>query len=144
MQYNFKVTKEDSGFSAECVELEGCHTQGETKQELEQNMKEALNLYLSEREDSHIIFKEPRKPKKGWIQVEVSPSVALALTIRQARLKKKMSQREMQSFLGIPSLSSYQRLEDPKLSNPEFKTLVNIIRMLPDFGSFLDSFRLQG
>lgn len=132
MQYNFKVTKEDSGFSAHCVELNGCYTQGDTKAELEKNMKEALNLYLCENEDSKIIHPWPEAPKKGCIPVDVEPNIAFAMIMRQARIRKKMSQRQMQIHLGLRSLSNYQRLEDPKQVNPEFKTLVNIFRLMPE------------
>ncbi len=65
MQYNFKVKKEDIGFSAQCVEINGIFTQGETKEELLENMKEALNLHLAENESSKIIFNLPKKQKKG-------------------------------------------------------------------------------
>lgn len=51
MRYHFKVHKEKEGFWAECIELEGCVTQADTKEELNLNMQEALNLYLEEVED---------------------------------------------------------------------------------------------
>ena len=98
MKYNFKIKKETKGYSAECVEIDGIFTQGETIEELESNMKEALNLHLSENDDE-VVFKMPQKTKKGWVPVEVEPSVAVALAVRQARLKRKMSQRQMQTFL---------------------------------------------
>lgn len=39
----------------------------------------------------------------------------------------------MRDFLGINNLSSYQRLEDPRRSNPEFKTLMLIKSKFPNF-----------
>lgn len=131
MKYNFKIKKETDGYSAECVEL-SVFTQGDTMDELNKNMQEALNLHLSESEDSSVIFKLPQKPKKGCVQVEVDPSVAVALVIRQARIKRKMSQRQMQTLLGFKNLSNYQRLEDPKKANPELKTLYNIFKSIPE------------
>lgn len=50
MGYHFKIHKEDSGYWAECLELEGCLTQGASLKELQANMKEALELYLDEPE----------------------------------------------------------------------------------------------
>ncbi len=51
MRYHFKIHEEKNGFWAECLELPGCVTQGNSKEELKKNMQEALNLYLEEEED---------------------------------------------------------------------------------------------
>jgi predicted RNase H-like HicB family nuclease len=45
--FSFKTYKGDKGYWAECVELPGCFTQGETKKELRANMYEAINCHLS-------------------------------------------------------------------------------------------------
>lgn len=47
MNYNFKIHREDNGFWAECVELEGCNTQGDSPEDLIKNIKEALEVYLN-------------------------------------------------------------------------------------------------
>jgi len=46
MKYHFRVHKEEDGYSAQCIELEGCITQGDSQEELFENMKEVLNLYV--------------------------------------------------------------------------------------------------
>jgi antitoxin HicB len=133
MEYHFKVHKEKKGYWAECLELKGCQTQADSLSELEANMKEALNLFLSENEDSVLIFSLPKKvPGKSIVAVEVDPAVALALMIRQARLKKKLTQTQMKDLLGIKTLSNYQRLEDPKRANPEFRTLILLNQQIPE------------
>ena len=48
MKYHFRLKKEKKGYTAFCIELKGCQTQGDTKSELEKNMREALDLYLDE------------------------------------------------------------------------------------------------
>lgn len=144
MKYHFKVTKEGTGYSAQCVELEGCITQGDTIAELETNMKEALNLHLAEAEDSKVVFDLPKaRTHKSWVAVEVDPRVALALLFRQARLSRKMTQKAMQGFLGLKNLSNYQRLEDPKRANPEFGTIIELVKKLPelDFAAVINSYR---
>ncbi len=40
--------EEEGGFWCECPQLPGCYTQGETVDELMQNMKEAVALYLED------------------------------------------------------------------------------------------------
>jgi predicted RNase H-like HicB family nuclease len=44
MHYHFKIHKENNGYWAECCELEGCVTQGDTLEELYKFCDEALNL----------------------------------------------------------------------------------------------------
>lgn len=133
MKYHFKVHKEKLGFWAECIEL-NCHTQGDSKEELFLNMQDALDLSLSEPEDSKVIFAEPKRNLKGRniVAVQVSPSVAFAMELRQARLKRKLTQKAMMGLLGIKNLSNYQRLEDPDRANPELKTLFELQGKLPE------------
>lgn len=52
MRFNFEITIEDEGYSAQCVELEGCVTQGKDMIELKENIKEALSIYLEGDDDS--------------------------------------------------------------------------------------------
>ena len=134
MKYHFKVHKEKKGYWAECIELKGCRTQAGTKEELDHNLKESLDLYLSEPEDSSLVFPEPKKNLKGRniVAVQVSPSVAFAMELRQTRLKRKLTQVAMMDLLGIRNLSNYQRLEDPDRANPELKTLFELQGKLPE------------
>lgn len=46
------------------------------------------------------------------------------------RLKRKWTQKATAKELGIP-LYSYQRLEDSKTANPEWKTLIKLRRLFP-------------
>ena len=55
MYYHFKIHKEKSGFWAQCIELPGCVTEGDSKEELFQNMQDALNTYLQEPQDSQYL-----------------------------------------------------------------------------------------
>lgn len=50
LKYHFKIHKEDEGYWAECIELNGCVTQGDTLEELHHNIREALQVYLQEPE----------------------------------------------------------------------------------------------
>jgi antitoxin HicB len=146
MIYHFKVKKSKDGYWAQCLELKGCRTQGETLEELKVNMNDALNLYLAESEDSSVLFAMPKSKAAGKsiLEVEVDPSVAIAMMIRQARLRMKKTQKEMMSFLEIKTLSNYQRLEDPSRANPELKTLVKLTKAIPDLSlaRLLDSYKV--
>ncbi len=136
MKYHFKIYKERAGGCwAECVELEGCRTEADTREELERNMENALNLYLSEPQDSKHLFPAPRKSFSGKniASVSVDPKVSIANRIRELRLKNKLTQIAMKDRLGIKNLSNYQRLEDPKRANPEWQTLLLIKKAFPKF-----------
>ena len=144
MEYHFKIHKEKNGCWAECLELPGCRSQADSLEELKGSAKEALNLYLSEDLESKVIFSMPKtNVGKNILAVEVDPGVALALLVRQARLNRNMTQTQMKEALGIKTLSNYQRLEDPKRANPELRTLITIIKALPEikFGALLESYK---
>jgi len=40
------IERDEYGYYAYCPELEGCHTQGESMEEVIANVKEAIELYL--------------------------------------------------------------------------------------------------
>lgn len=133
MKYHFKVHKEGKGYWGECCELEGCMSQGKTLKELQVNVKEALNLYLDEPRNSRMVFPLPKRSIKGRkiIAISVNPQIALAVMLRNERLKRKWSQKMTAERLGIP-LYSYQKLESSKTTNPRWKTLVKLLQIFPN------------
>jgi len=55
------IERDEYGYYAHCPELEGCHTQGETLEEVLSNMREAVELYfetLSDKEKEALLSKE--------------------------------------------------------------------------------------
>ena len=48
---NFSVIIEQdkSGFVAECLDLQGCYTQGKTYEEVLKNIKDAIKLHIADR-----------------------------------------------------------------------------------------------
>ena len=136
MRYHFKIKKESKGYSAACIELPGCVTQGNSREELLANMEEALNLYLDEPADSKTLSPLPRKRVNGKLIVEVAvqPRIAFSFALRMTRLKLKLTQKEAAARIGINgSLNNYQRLENSITANPVLETLVQIKRAFPDF-----------
>ena len=128
MVYHFKIDKEKKGYSAQCIELPGCITQGYTMEELEANMQEALNLYIEEPNDSEDLAelpKEIRKKSKNIVEVAVDPLIAFAFLMRYYRIKHGLTQQEAASKMGFDTLYSYQRLEARKC-NPSLKMITRI------------------
>ncbi|GHV05881.1 hypothetical protein AGMMS50229_09700 [Campylobacterota bacterium] len=114
MRYHFQIHKENGGFWAECCELEGCATQGDTLEELAQNCHEALNLYLEEPSDSQTVIALPsdsQVDKRDVIEIGVEPEVALGVLLRHHRLSSNMTQKQAAKLLGMQNIYSYQRLE---------------------------------
>ncbi len=134
MVYHFKVHKEAGGYWAECVELEGGQTQGDTLEELKSNAVEALNLFLAEPEETGVVFPLPQRKKKDskLLQVPVEPGIALSLMLKTLRAKRKLTQRKTADLLGFANIYSYQKLESPKTSNPELKTLKKLKSVFPE------------
>jgi len=132
MNYHFKIHSEDGGFWAECVELEGCVTQADSREELLLNAAEALNLYLSEPDDSSILFPAPRKRVSGKnvVAVPVEPKTAFAQALRQARVRRGMAQQQGAALLGMKNPYSYQRLESARNANPALLTIARIKTVL--------------
>lgn len=51
--YRFQVHNDDDGLWAECIDVDGCHTQADSMKELRKMAKEAIELFL-EIEDAKI------------------------------------------------------------------------------------------
>lgn len=136
MKYHFKVHKEGKYYWAQCIELEGCITQGKNLRELHVNMEEALNLYIQEPEDSSELAPLPKKSirkSKSVVEVVVDPEIAFSFMVRYHRIKKhKITQNQAAKKMGFETLYSYQRLEAKKC-NPSLKILSRVKKAFPDF-----------
>ena len=130
IKYQIRIHKEDGAFWGEFPDLPGCFTIGDTREELLEQAREALSLYLEEARDP--LWKIPEASHRAGKNYEwITPyeDVAIPLMIRQARLKKGIGQRQLAKLLGI-SVQQIQRLETPGKSNPTVKTLSAISRVL--------------
>ncbi len=132
MRYHFKIHKEKDGFWAECIELSGCITEGDSKEELFENMKDALNTYLEEPEDSQYLASLPKKSIKlsrSVVEVPVDPSVAFAFSVRRNRIAHGLTQKAAAESLGMKDVNSFQRLE--RRGNPTLETIVKLVFLFP-------------
>jgi predicted RNase H-like HicB family nuclease len=85
MKYHFQVHKEGDRFWAECLELEGCFIQADSVEELQEMMQEALNLYISETEDSKRLAQLPDesiRKSKNIVEVSVDAEIAFSFLVR--------------------------------------------------------------
>ncbi len=132
MKYHFKVHKEGKGYWAECIELKGCSTQGNSLAELQKNMRESLHLYLDEPESSKVIvpLPKPMARSKNIAEIQVDPHVAFATVLRRERLRRGMTQQKVAKELQV-GLYSYQRLESSRTANPRLATIVKLRKLFP-------------
>jgi predicted RNase H-like HicB family nuclease len=133
MKYHFKIHKEIGEIWAECIELPGCVTEGENDMDILNKMQEVLNLFLSEPSDSNIIFPLPQQSIEGKniVEVSVDPHVAIAVLVRQARLKRGLSQRKAAKLVGFTHLSGYQRMESAG-ANLTFNKIIKLKEAFPE------------
>jgi len=66
------IEKDEFGYYAYCPALEGCHTLGDSQTEIEANIKEAVNLYLStlSQEEQQAIFSRELTATVMEVQVD--------------------------------------------------------------------------
>lgn len=72
--YSFSVVYEadpDGGYVVSVPSLPGCHTQGETLEEAEKNIKEAIELYLESIIRHKESFPEESRILQGRVEVSI-------------------------------------------------------------------------
>ena len=68
MTYKVELIHSDEGYAVDCPELPGCHSQGETKEEAIENIRDAISEYL--------LVAPPDKTPKEICFVEVTDKAA--------------------------------------------------------------------
>ena len=60
--YRFSVIieKDSDGYFASCNELQGCYTQGETYEEVVENIRDAISLHVEDRIESGEEISQPQ------------------------------------------------------------------------------------
>ncbi len=118
MKYYCVLEKEDDCYNVSFPDIPNAITFGTSKDNALEMAKEVLNAILEVEILHNNKITEP-KFSKGF-PIEVEPNIAFALALRKNRGKN--SQVTIAEKLNI-SYQQYQRLEDPKKSNPTLKTI---------------------
>ena len=125
MFYHFKIHKDNDGLWAECLELEGCQTQADSMDELQENMKEVLNLFLSEPIDSKMIFPMPNLKKMNAnsriiIAKSLRKSPPISFSYRQMKSKKPLRLKPCDSKYQDKSVNPKSLNMSKQTSPPPF------------------------
>jgi antitoxin HicB len=118
------------GYLVEFPDLPGCLTEGRTLADALANAREALSawLFVSIKHEDEI----PAPTKRtGRYYHAIAPDldVAIPLLILMARKRKRLTQAQMASALGVTQ-QAYRKLEIPGRSNPRLKTLTRLFDVL--------------
>lgn len=71
--YRFSVVieKDHDGYFASCFELQGCYTQGETYEEVVENIRDAIRLHIEDRLASGEEISQPESVSLTSLEVAV-------------------------------------------------------------------------
>ncbi len=122
IRYHLKVHKDGGTFWGEFPDLEGCFTDGTSKEELAANAVEALTGWISSVIERGFKIPGPAYSASGSIPIALPLPMGVALQLRWIREARRLSQQEVARRLGI-SYQAYQRFENPVKANPNLKTL---------------------
>lgn len=118
MTYNCEIREEDGKFVAQFPDMTNILTFGYSVEDALVMASDALDGVLSVCVDNGYPIAEPSF--KGGYPVEVSPKIAFAIELRKARADR--SQKEIAQAAGM-TYQQYQRLENPRKTNPTLETL---------------------
>jgi antitoxin HicB len=121
MIYNCDITEKDGKFIAQFPDMTNILTYGSSKDEALEMAKDALDGVLAV--DIENGFPIPPSKYTGGYPVEVSPKVAFAIELRKARAGNSL--KEVAEKAGM-TYQQYQRLENPRKTNPTLETLYKL------------------
>jgi len=130
LKYPAIFTPEDSGFSIEFPDFQGCVSQGENLEEALAMAEEALKGHIRCLIDINSNIPEPSDIQGEDIySIPVEPEIAIPIMLQHIRKSEKLSQSDVARRVDI-AYQSYQRLENAKGFNASIKTLSKIAKVL--------------
>jgi len=133
LTYPAHIVKDDDIYLVRFPDLENVSTYGSSIEEALANAEEALNGCMESDFERNFVIPEPSlSDSPDEYQIAVAANISLAIMLR--RLRADRSQIEIARELNI-SYQVYQRLENPRKSNPTIKTLEKVARV---FGKRVD------
>ncbi|MDR1996738.1 MAG: type II toxin-antitoxin system HicB family antitoxin [Candidatus Margulisbacteria bacterium] len=135
--YPARIWKEaNNSYSVEFPDLPGCLTCADTYEEAVLAAHEALNGYLESLDSRKLSIPAPSRIVKNMVPIKPSLAVSFAITLKQEREKRGLTQKEVARQLGV-NWSAYQRIENPRRTNP---TLTTVEKLQKVFGAKLLNF----
>ena len=70
-RFSVVVEKDQEGYFAFCPELQGCYTQGETYEEVLENIKDAIRLHVEDRKEVGEEIPQPESVSLTSLEVAI-------------------------------------------------------------------------
>lgn len=122
MTYNCTIERQSEAmYIVHFPDMENVTTYGTNPEDAQKMAKEALDAVLETDVEKGFPIPEPKY--RGGTAVEVSPRIAFAIELRKARGSR--TQKEAALSAGM-SYQQYQRLENPKKTNPTLEMLYRL------------------
>lgn len=127
LKYPANIVKDNDTYLVSFPDMKNVATFGTTLEEALNNAEEALNGCIESDFERNFSIPVPSKPDNHKMyQIPVALHIAVAIMLRKLRADR--SQIEVARQLHI-SYQVYQRLENPRKSNPTVKTLEKVARV---------------
>lgn len=118
--------RQKRGFWIEFPDIPGCVTEGRDLAHAKRMAKEALTGVLEVRLEYDEAIRKPSRPKgKNVYWIEPVLAVGVAVTLRAVRKRNGWTMKAIAERMKV-SLGEYQRLEDPRRSNPTLKKIQDV------------------
>ena len=102
---------------------DGYLTYGKTLEKAKAMAAEAVSGLLESYLEHGDKFDIPKlNAAPDWYGIEIEPGLAFAMWLRNARISRNMTLAEVAEKMGV-KYQVYQKLENPRTSNPTLKTL---------------------
>jgi antitoxin HicB len=122
---------DEKGYWVEFPDLPGCVTEGETLEDAKEMAKEALSAMLESLDSRKKSIPIPSNIKGNDIHyIEPSLNVAFAISLKREREKMGLTQKQVAEKANI-TWSFYQRIENPRKSNPTLSTIEKLRKIFP-------------
>ncbi len=124
---------DEKGYWVEFPDIPGCLTEGNTLEEAKEMAKEALSAMLESLDSRKMSIPVPSNIKGEYIYyIEPELQVSFAISLKREREKMGLTQKEAAERARI-SWAFYQRIENPRKSNPTLSTIAKLQRVFPRF-----------
>lgn len=105
MKYHFLIKKKKIGYCAQCIELDGCIAQGDTRQELQKKMEDALNLYFQKplcSKDIPNLPKQSIKKSENIVEVCLDPNISFSFLMKYHLIVEEMVRDALLNAINSP------------------------------------------
>ena len=123
---------DENGFWVEFPDLDGCVTEGNSLEDAKIMAKETLSSVLESMDSRKFSIPKPSVIKgKNVFYIEPELKVAFAISLKQERERLRLTQKQAAEKANI-KWAFYQRIENPRKSNPTLSTIEKLRAVFPD------------